>query len=278
MAEGVRQPPPHDERPIGDNGLPIRGRELVRRDKRAAEKPDPATIGLAPEHLRSGLLAIPEGVKWTILGKATWWCNMIKGQNLTQPPARYVYIRMGEPRSTWALDRKLRFLGFCSFTRGELLEWIHFGRWAADAFQFDIDHGGFGSMLERAKMIGDESLIGRALQLRDAIAMALDADVMEKAVNMAAERGDFRGLVAGAQALNTELSILGGVPRDESSGPQQHLHAHFEGAPPSTRDGQTAAFGRIINGLDRLAADKRAKAVTVVKSKSNGHAEEPDEE
>lgn len=216
------------------------------------------------------ILDIPRGAKWKVLGKYEWKRDMCKGLQFEADAARYVWIRMGPPRTITRLKEGANFLGFVKARVTAHSIWRAEQRWDDAALAYDLGIQTVAGLQERLREVRNSMLTPIMHQLNEAIATALNADRIEAAIKAASKNGDFTGIVNGAKELMAIMANLAGDPMALASINQhqhQHLHAGVNGGAAPV-DQATALpsptgtpFLRALGALDKFAADKRANGI-----------------
>lgn len=215
------------------------------------------------------VLEIPKGAKWTVLAEMPWERDCCAGLQISYEAARYVYIRMREPRSINRLKRGLKFLGFVMVQRGILNNWCYEGAWHRDARIYDMGAHSLGDLRRQVRLLRDATLGAVLDQLNDARVMALEAPVIREALEQAAKKGDITAILGGVESITKQIALLTGDPIATAPAQQHHhLHAHLgaDGGAPAGEGGQIAMPGagplaRVLASLDGAADAKRAKGV-----------------
>lgn len=240
------------------------------------------------------LLAIPDGAPWALLAEMPWREGSCRGMISDYEVTRHVYIAMRPPRSARRCQQELDWLGFRDdkkriLSAGTIRSWAQKGDWNREARLHDMGMCSVEELQRRTAGLRDAALMPLVDSLAEVFQATLDAEQIQKAVEKAAEKGDIAAIINSAREAAKLIGYIT-AGAEETPGPppvqqhqHQHLHAHMDAEsgeappPPPPPTGALARvlltpFTRVIDGLEKKAAEKRAQGVSAKPAATNGAA------
>lgn len=206
--------------------------------------------------------AVSPSEPWAVIATQRWEKGMVPAKTILRyESARYIYLRMGSPRTITRLRQGAAFLGFSRPPTATLRNWRSHGCWTEEAMAYDMGIMSLREMKDRLAGMRRGVVISVMESMTETLSLALDAETMEKAIHSAAGKGDFKGLVEGAQKLLAEINMLAGeaLPTAGMVHQHQHVHAHVPGEPGAAGAPVPAGTSveRVLGLLDNAAERKR---------------------